>query len=379
MRGPGPLPNAGRGPWSRRGTEVTVSIAVLITAVIVLSSSVGGMSGPVGGRSAFASPSTSLRDFAASSGSTPKGVLASCSPRVGIYPAFEAYDSADGLVYTANSAGAPISIVKPLCSVIQSVSPLGIEFHSFGVAYDPLTKEIVVPGENFLDAQFLVEVLQGTSLVKRIPFGNDCPAGGAWDPAIDAMLLPDMCSNGIDLLYLTEVSGVTRAAVIIAGFDVGNDPGTVLVADGYIFSAGNRVDVFNEHTLAFVGSFAVTGSFTIAMAWDPLNDTVVLGNLDYYPRESVVFLHVDSIKSGTFTYRYMPTYFGSGVGGIAYSPATQEIYLSPFGVSNVWKLSPSGQLTRVYLGADVQPFALLYDPVNHDMYVGGYGILYVLH
>jgi DNA-binding beta-propeller fold protein YncE len=356
--------------------------AVPIALLVLLSSTGAMIASFVPATSASPNSSGLSPQFAVSSDSH-GAVLARCSGPYGTYATTEAYDPADGFVYTANSASTEISIVKPLCKVIRGLNPGGpdVELLPTGTAYDPLTKEIVVTGTNDLNGVGILTVLRGTSVVKVVKLGPfACPSLESWDPAEDAILLADACSGGIDVLHLTEVNGVTRAAVILNAFDEGNDPGAVLVADGYVFSAGHNVDVFNERTLLFIGSFAVTGSSAEALAWDPLNDTVVMGNLFFIPnRESVIFLHTDSIKSGKFTYGALPIYFAYGVYGMAYSPATQDIYLSPYLGSNVLEISKSGVVTRVFLGAGAEPAGMVYDPVNHDMYVGTYGELYVIH
>jgi hypothetical protein len=392
MLGPGALLGGGGGPRIRWSNGSAVSIAVLITAVIVLSYSAAAIATPVEGLRASATASGSFQRLAASSESVKTGLLASCyrvgpgrEPYSPQEPWSDAYNPADGYIYLASSSGAT-SIAKPLCTFIK---PAGSGF-DWGTAFDPRVGEIVVTGGT--DSRGFVQVLQGPSLVKTVWFGESaCPSGEAWDPALGAMLIGDPCYGWIDLLYLSEVRGVTQAVVIRDAFNNGGPANAILVADGYIFAAGTGapVDVFDERTLAFVGSFAVNDSsvrdgtgIAVSLVWDPLNDTVVLGNLFGIPREAVIFLDANSITTGKFTFSNLPLYFGGyGVDGVGYSPATREVYLSPSSGDNVFELSKIGELTRVYLGPDAGPAGLAYDPVNHDMYVCGFGsnVLYVIH
>jgi hypothetical protein len=379
-----------RDRWDLRPEAVGVGL-VWMAPLIILISSAGFATGLSSSMSQVStSTSVSSPGLAASVESAHSGVLASCSGPDGIYASAEAYDAADGYLYTENGASYPISIVKPPCDFVKYVNPPGPEFIPSGIGYDPLTKEIVVAGQNANNGDGVLTVIQGTAIVEIIELANgDCPGIGSWDPAVSAMLLADPC-RGIDLLYLTEVNGVTRGAVIFGAFDGANRPGAVLVADGYIFSAGKTVDVFNDRTLASVGSFSVTDSdqhygspAAYFLAWDPLNDTVVLGYLFGIPREAVMFLNADSIESGKFTHSTLPLYFqGLGVDGVGYSPATEEVYFSPYSAASqcpVFELSKSGEVSRAFLGDGAEPTGLTYDPVSHDMYVSGYRVLYLIH
>jgi hypothetical protein len=347
---------------------------------------------------------------ATSTESASTGVLTSCS--VAQVAWTDAYDPADGYVYAAGGNG--ISILKPPCTVVKTVIPpgyaeVGLYAPAFpGTAYDPITKEIVVTGATVGFAW----VLQGTSLVETVwlggTYGNICPGFEAWDPSTDALLIADDGGSGCEggdgpggviVLHLSIVDGVTQASVVISAFDRGDFATDVLVADGYIFTAGNGVKVFNDRTFAYLGKFADGGygasqlDILSTLAWDPLNETVVLGLGDYYPGEgmgaggSVHFLNTEGVKSGKFTSSDFPTdgILYGGVGGVRYSPATHDVYLTAYSGPEVWELSGTGELTHVFLGTGAGELGLTYDPLNHDMYVcgynelNGYGEMYVIH
>jgi len=285
------------------------------------------------------------------------------------------YDPANGYVYVASDG--PISIVKPLCTVIATVTPT---YGAFALAYDPVTKEVVATAGAFSEANF-VYVLAGTSIVATVKLGPslNCPISEAWDPAISAILIGNEgCGpGGVSVLYLTLVDGVTRAAVIEAAFDTASADTSLLVADGYIFSAGPNVNVFNDRTFAYLGQFAVS-QFTLQgafnhLAWDPLNNTVVLGITEAPSLSSVFFLIADGIRAGHFNFQHFKTIgiLAGGVGGVAYSPTTQSVYMTAADGNDVWELDKSGELTHVYLGNIAAPEGLAYNPGNHDMYVCG--------
>jgi DNA-binding beta-propeller fold protein YncE len=287
----------------------------------------------------------------------------------------DAYDPADGLIYAASiGPGSPsIVIVKPPCDVVATILPKGAAYPD-RVAYDPVTREVVVT--DFIAG--LGFVLQGTSLVKIVGLGGEyyhCPTGVSWDANLRVMLIADSCAKdyrgGIDELSLSVVAGVTKSTVVLSAFDVGNEPGAVFVADGYVFSVGYAVDVYNDRTLSFLGSYAVGGGVSSAFAWDPLNDTVVLGRPAQRSSDSVVFLDTNSIRSGTFVFYHWRTHgiLSDGAGGVAYSPFTKDLYFTAFGGNDVWELGESGMTTHVFLTQNAEPEGLAYDPVNNDVYV----------
>lgn len=307
------------------------------------------------------------------------------------------FDPADGLIYVGGFYGGwngTIEIVRPPCDVVRTIylSNLTWPYVSFpyGMAYDPVTREVVVTDAE--PAPTFAYILQGTALVKTVTLGgpSGCPDFESWDAALQTVLIADPCAGppyqgGVDELYLSIVNGVTRTKVVLDAFDTGNEPTAVLVADRYIFTAGNTVNVYNDSTLAFLGSFAVTSSDWNTLAWDPLNDTVVLGryagSVSYH---SVVFLNADSVRTRTFTlHRWIyHDILDGGVGGVAYSPYMKELYFAAWLGNDVWELGKNGTLVHVYLapGFDGGPQGLTYDSVNHDLYVCGSGtsVIYAL-
>jgi DNA-binding beta-propeller fold protein YncE len=310
-----------------------------------------------------------------SGGSGNPTLVATCQSNNSEY--YGSYDPADGYLYFS-SGESLIYIVSPLCHVVKTITTRAGS-SDFGVAYDPLTKEILVTDEG----EGLAFVLQGTKLVKTVNLGKDAyfPSFEAWDGAIDAMLVAGDYGGGVDLVYLTLVDGATRAKVVLNDFDTENSPSAVLVADGYIFSAGDTVNVFNERTLAYIGTFPIIGSTENSLAWDPLNNTVVLGEQTdgVSTSRSVLFLNANSIQSGRFTFEYLTTHniLYGGAADVAYSPADHDVYITAAGGVDVWALTSSGSLYHVYLENYGGVNGLVYDPSIHEMYVCG-DFLYVV-
>jgi DNA-binding beta-propeller fold protein YncE len=362
--------------WTR---GATVGLALLIVLLFLLSSAGVTIGSPIAALSRAASSSRSSVGFAPPAESADHGVLTHCL--VG-YAYVDAYDPADGYIYVLganwHNGQSAIFVVKPPCTQIKTIDTGNGDYSDLvGVAYDPLTKEMVVTdiyaGE--------VYVLQGTSIVKTVSTPSVANGGGnlAWDGAIGSILIPD--EFGVTVLHLKLVNGKTKATVHAdrfdksnASFGTGNIPISELVADGYIFSAGHRVRVFNDRTFAYVGAFnvGVGGIGNVlyygSLVWNPTTHTIVMGG-----GNSVILLDAKSIASHKFTYRTLSyhAFQRDWVFDVAYSPATRQIYVTVELGAEVFKLSDSGKLTHVYLGkvAVNNLTGLAYDPVNHEMYV----------
>jgi DNA-binding beta-propeller fold protein YncE len=281
-------------------------------------------------------------------------------------PLADGYDPADGYVY-ASPGFYWVNIVGSPCHVVKSIFINSPAFMS-AFAYDPLTREEVLVGSS------VVWIFQSVSLVKTVRLGaGQSGSYAAWDPALDAMLIANYL-GGVDLLYISDAAGVTKTAFIPNAFDEGNRPGAILDSGGYIFSAGKRVDVFNDRTLEFLGSFPLSSPKQgwETMAWDPLNGTAVLTIEvccgDHQPDHGVYFLEANSVATRTFTYHRLSGFLPGGPGGVIYSTARQALYITATS-GGVWILGPTGATQK--LGPDEvgAPSGLAYNSENRDVYV----------
>jgi hypothetical protein len=385
------------------------ALGIVLVLPVILSFAGAAITAPSDASYAGASATIQSLLMAASTEPGRAGVLANCSIGYGQFTYYDAYDPADGYLYVTSSNSSvegAIFIVKPPCTLVSTITPGGYNSVPYGVVYDPLTKEMVVTDSE----AGVAYVLRDTVLVRTVSLGGvyECPSLAAWDPAVDAVLIADSggaCEgggygpDGVSVLHLSIVDGVTRVSAMRSAFDRGDYPTDVLVADGYIFTVGADVKVFNDRSFAYLGEFPVGlglgGASQLdifgTLAWDPLNDTVVLGIGNYYPGYgmghggSVHFLNAHGINSGQFTSNEYPAdgILHGGVGQVVYSPATEEVYLTSDDGPNVWELNESGVLTHVFLGRGSDGLGLTYDPLNHDMYVcgstDGYGEVFVIH
>ncbi|MFZ0892451.1 MAG: hypothetical protein WB778_06620 [Thermoplasmata archaeon] len=310
-----------------------------------------------------------------------------------------AYDPADGYVYvTWNYAQAQVApwllIVKDPCTLVKKI-PLRMEANVYDgqIAFDPLTEQMVAID----DYNGVAYVVKGTSLIDTFGgfggFPGHLPLADVWDSGLKAMLVADDGDLGgrVDLLYLNQSGQTLNHAIVVDAFDQGNQPENLIVADGLIFVAGDKLDVFNATTLKFLGSFGSQFSTSSGLAWDPMTLMVVvglhtLGPLPPVPdNDSLAFLNASSVYSGTFTYRFLHTsgILQDGVGDVAYSPASHDIYFDGVWGDDLWYLTPAGKLGNVWLEnyADWEQetgvLAIAYDPVDQDVYVCGLSLFVV--
>jgi DNA-binding beta-propeller fold protein YncE len=369
------------GPSGRRQRSLgwISLLPVLVALFFLLPSEGSSIASPASTQGFATNPSTGSPVQVVVNGVANQAILSSCS--FGWYAISDALDLANGYLYVSafnQSLGSFVSIVRLPCQVVATVS---LEWGASKLAYDPSTREIVAtPGLE--SERNLVYVLHGTSLAATVHLGDflACPYSVEWDPAIGGLLIGNsgFCGGGgISILHLVLVNGVTKSSVISDVFDSASATTDMLVADGYVFTVGNTLGVFNDRTFTYLGSFVVFGCFFSPIAWDPVKNAAVHQmcgpDSEGQPVEQVVFLSANSIPTRQFSFTELraPGILEGGAGGLAYSPETRELYLSASGGNDVWELSESAKLTHVYLGQNANLGQLTYDPRNQDVYVLG--------
>lgn len=381
----------------RRNRKVRLRALAVVVATAIASILILSATPPLAGASNLSGGSRSAQIGTAVVASSGGQRVLNCSLPISLESPVT-YDPADHYLY-ANTllkfGSYGIAVVKTPCTLVKLIRLPSYGPFISAMVYDPLTEEVVaVSNEAFGSIHSYAYVLQGTSLVKTVDFGNRGHYSIAWDPGLAALLLAGYCNANIDVLYLTEVNGVTKAAVMLNVFDQNNCPINILVADKYVFvvrmpganSNLNYVDVFDYRTLAYFGNFSISAPGLIgSMIWDPLNQTVVVGLVYFYglsaPR-TVFFLNVSSVATRTFTFHALPVHdiLRYGAAALAYSPADQSVYISSWGGDDVWILGSSGSFNHVYLkGALTHLFAMIYDSAFGAMCViGDSGDLYLI-
>jgi hypothetical protein len=346
----------------RRNRAASVAAAVpVIVAFAVVAFALTGLAAAQTG-TAHASP-RSAHDL---SGGTvgavsPAGSSVSARCLVGDNPEGVAYDPSDHDVYVADYAPGDggISILKAPCTLITTIHLSSGT--PYGAAYDPSTHDIMVSDPS-MDA---VYVLQGTSIVTILD-GFCSPSSMTWDAPADALLVVDSWC-GVDAIYGNTQTGVEVPAI--------NDcsAAAALVADGYVWVADQcgtpySVDVFDASTFASVGSFSIS-TVPGALAWDPVNDTVLVGSLYgntmHVLEPATVALH--TYVNSTFALGKL-----LGTTSILYSPTTHDMYVSGRAGSDIWTISSAGVSHSVAVGSGADLQFMSYDAATHHIYVTGW-------
>jgi len=353
---------------SRRKLPVAlvVSATLVIAALAVFAFAV---SGPVSARAPEGASSARLAaDLVAGSVAAPtaaaSSVIAKC--HVGDNPVGVAYDPLNHYIYVADNgpgdgSGGAITVLKASCHVVATISLTALSFTPYGVAYDPSTHNVLVSDDDY----GYVFVLSGTSIVNVLT-GFCEPQAMTWDAQASAMLVMDYC-NQVDAIYGNTQSGVDTGA--ISSFC---DASSVLDAAGYVWvgdqCAPYTVDLFDPATFALVGHFTISTA-PGALAWDPVNDTVLVGsefgNTMHLLDPATVALHT-----------YVNTTFPLGqllaTGSILYSPTTHAMYVSDRAGSDVWKISSSGKVHHDFIASGAGLEFMTYDAATSYIYVCGY-------
>ncbi len=344
----------------RRAASAAVSVIVLV-AFAVAAFALAGVASAQPGTSAPSSTAAVGIVGPAVGAIVPSGSAVSASCLVGNNPEGVAYDPSDHDVYVADSESGDggISILKAPCTVIATIH-LGTDI-PYGVAYDPSLHEVLV-SDSYDDQVYF---LKGTSIVTIL--GGFCSPGPmTWDAPANAMLVVDYC-GGVDAIFGSTEAGVQLFAI--------NDcqAASLLVADGYVWIGDQcgmpySVDLFDASTFAYVGSFSIS-TVPGAIAWDPVNDTVLVGSLFGNT------MHVLDPAS-VVLHTYVNTTFSLGkllgTTSILYSPTTHDIYVSGRAGSDVWTISSSGVSHAVFVGTGAELQFMAYDSGTHHIYVTGW-------
>jgi DNA-binding beta-propeller fold protein YncE len=353
-----------------RRRKLRVALVVSATLVIAaLAVFAFAASGPVSARASGGSSSPRpTADLAGgsltASTAAVSSVIAKC--HVGDNPVGIAYDPLNHYVYVADNGpgggtGGAITILKASCHVVATIALTSVSFTPYGVAYDPSTHNVLVSDDDY----GYVFVLSGTSIVDVLT-GFCSPQAMTWDAQADAMLVVDPC-NAVDAIYGNTQQGVDTGAISSVC-----DASSVLDAAGYIWvtdeCAPYTVDLFNPVTFALVGHFTISTE-PQALAWDPVNDTVLVGSAF---GNTMHVLDPASVALNTYINTTFPLGKLLGTGSILYSPTTHAIYVSDRAGSDVWKISSSGKVHHDFIASSADLEFMTYDVATTHIYVCGY-------
>jgi DNA-binding beta-propeller fold protein YncE len=292
-------------------------------------------------------------------------LLASC--KVGVGPTAAAFDSANGYVYVFNAAyggsTAPgsISVLKSRCTVVKNIElPAGSM--TTGGALDPVTKEMFVADWN-LDRVYVVRHTSVVATIQDPSFSR--PIAAAFDPFTGSMLVANE-GGGTTILGghddRTVVGSFTSSACV--------DLTSLLVTpENQIFETAihGAVCVFSASTYSWISNLNIHDS-PWDLTWDSAHDRVVVSHA-YDGRLETI----NPVTYAIHCLRSVAVAFGSG--GIAYSVALNAVFVT--GNNDVWVVHSTGGPHAFWvhrgMGGGEDLDGIVYDPLNGDMYIAGWG------
>ena len=325
----------------------------------------------------------------------------SCS--VGNGPAFGAYDPVDHYVYVPNAGSASLSILTGSCKVVTTVS--------FGTGvpeaagFNPTNNRVYVTDLG----RDQVYVISGTKLVTTITSTTfDEPYGVTFDPGHGWMAIANYGSDKVSFISGNSVVGTTTvgSAPLLLAYDpffgrllvsnAGSNNVTSMnatdptdgrdninipvgaVPKGIAFDYADERDyvtnIGSNNVSVFYGDGAEVGSVDVGTepetaVWDPATLSVDVVN---YGSTNV------SVIQGLAVIKTIKGVSGSGILGIEYDGATDQLFVTGYGNGKVYvygtRVSTAGPVASgTSCATGTNPSYQAYDPVNHDVYVPNAG------
>ncbi len=250
-------------------------------------------------------------------------------------------------------SGAHPTTVPTLASI--SVKTVKVGNNPVDVAFDPGNGELYVANTNSSS----VSVIDGSTnkVVATVAVSAD-PIEVGYDAVNDEVYVLSQSTH--------EVTILSSANEIVDTISVDADPIVGMIAptgNVYVTSHGTngvgpgKVAVINA-TTNDVTNLAV-GDEAEAPYYDPANGDVYVGNLVS-----------DSLTVITTALKVKTIDFGTGGDpfGLAYSPATKEMYVALFEDAEVDAISSANKIVARIQDTNV-PVAISYNPANEDLYV----------
>jgi YVTN family beta-propeller protein len=332
--------------------QLIAAVAIAIILLLVLSS---GLSSRV---SAY-SPTT-----ASSS--------AGLSCKVGSDPQYDAYDSANHLLYVPNTASNTVTIINQKCDVVKTLHlPAGSD--PVSAAFDPANDRVYVTdsGTNNITAIF-EEHVSGT--INGSGYLNN-PWQMAFIPDGNYFVITDFGNdNNITLFFPgTDYIGPNLINVQTSGDPDARPYGVVFSPAMDLFWVSNyndnNVSVFYATfplplEVGYVTGFS-TGSNPESMAWDTTDSGLYVVNNGSNNVTIIVYigLEYEFYTEGNVT-------VGNSPQGIAFDQTNRDIYVTNTGSGTVSVIPPfSNSVSRtIHLGSTTQPVGIAYGD-NGRMYV----------
>ena len=211
-----------------------------------------------------------------------------------------------------------------------------------------------------------VSVIQGTILLTTItlPAGG-CASGINYAPDAGLVFVADYCLNELDAYYVTTntlAGSVTGLQYVAFGV---YDP-----ANGMLYYSGlgnNAIYVVDPMTLTLTTTISPTCNATPEFGdYDSVNGMI-------YFADHAGCLDEINPATNTVTTITLPGGAGTFVGGVAVNQATGNIYVDDQGLSQVYSVTVGGAITTITSASFSSPWGDAYSPVTNEIYVTNVG------
>src|SRR5579875_446748 len=271
---------------------------------------------------------------------------------VGLRPSGIAFDPVDGWIYVANNGSDTVSIIAPANRTVLAQVPVGVG--PVGVAVSSVTGTVDV--SNFGSGNVSILPPFGFRAVASVPVAGG-PRAIAYSPADDSVYVAGFQSGNVSILSDAHPPAVTTVAV-------GTAPSSISVGGGIVYTV--NAQTLNVSRISAT-RHQIVGTLTVAtaprgMAYDPATSElyVPLGGND-----SVAVINVSQGKLvGLIRTGVEPSL-------ALYDPFDGRIYVDNHYSSTLSVIDPTRNVVVATIPLSEGPTSLALDPISHDLYVGG--------
>ncbi|MDA4131250.1 MAG: YncE family protein [Thaumarchaeota archaeon] len=284
------------------------------------------------------------------------------SIKVGDSPQFVVFDTANQIVYVANSGttapnGGTVSIING-AHLITTIGRPAFRSNAVltGLAYDPINKMIYVSDLS----NHAVYVISGTKVVSIIQDPKlKCPGEIGFDPANSFIIVSNNCELA-NTNTVSVISGIHVLRQVQMSSARISTPLGIAFAGNNIFVANlqqNNVSVIDGITFKMIKSISV-GSEPSGLALDPTNSRIYVTN---FGSNDVTVINAKTLKV------LSTILVGSHPEGIAFSPTSGQIYVTNSGSNTVSIINNLSVFSTAKAGT--APSGLAFSSKNNMMYV----------
>jgi len=289
-------------------------------------------------------------------GPVPPTTHSVCKAAAGTNPLFDAYDPVNHEVYVPNLNSASLTILNGTCKLVAKVTlPTGA--YPAAAGFDPENNHVYVTDA----ALSQVYVFSGTRLVNTITSSTfNSPWGVAFDPAISNMAVANYGSDTVTFIFGTSVSFTTTVGSGPYLFAYDLTFGRLLVTN---FASANVTSMSGLFPFLQTDNINIpVGTQPAGIAFDLANDYDYVAN---YGSNNVTIIDSTGGHYGSVT-------VGSHPFGVVWDQAKLSVYVANSGSNTVSVISGSSVARTIYGPSGSGLHGIAYDEATDQVFVSGY-------